>query len=54
VWAQWYTAVIPDTWEAEIGGSQIETSQGKVTGRLYLKNELKGRGLRVVVYLPSK
>jgi hypothetical protein len=36
----WYTPVIPATWEAEVGGSQLESGLGK-SERLYLKHKLK-------------
>jgi hypothetical protein len=39
-WAWWSTSVIPATWEAEVGESWFEVSQGK-SSRPFLKNKLK-------------
>jgi hypothetical protein len=35
-WAQWLTPVISASWEAEIGGSWFEASQGKKLARPFL------------------
>jgi hypothetical protein len=42
---QWFTSLIPATWEAETEGSRFEASQGKVIKRPYLKKKLKTKVL---------